>query len=110
MNPDRPTILCVATYYKGHRFLTRAKREGSRVILLTAESLLGEGWPRDHIDEVFALPSFTDRRAVVNAVAYLARSRRIDRMAALDDFDVELVAALREHFRLPGVGDSAARL
>jgi hypothetical protein len=107
---SRSTILCLASYYKGHRFLSRCKQEGCHVILLTIESLLGEAWPRDQIDEVFALQTFTDRPAVIRAVSYLARSRSIDHIVALDDFDVEVAAALREHFRLPGMNESTARL
>jgi len=105
-----PTILCLASYHKGHRFLTRCRREGWQVVLLTFESLLGEPWPRDQIDEVFALPSFTDQRALLNAVSFLARTRPIERVVALDDFDVEVAAAIREHLRLPGLNFSTARL
>jgi hypothetical protein len=109
MDP-RHTILCLTSYFKGNRFLTRCKQEGCRVILLTVEGMLKEPWPRDHLDEVFALPAFADRRAVINAVCYLCRTRKIDRLVALDDYDVELGAHLREHLRLPGMGDSTARL
>ena len=108
--PAVRTILCLASYHKGHRFLTRCKKEGCHVILLTVESLLGEPWPREFIDEVFALPTFTDERKLLHAVSYLARTRHIDRVVALDDFDVEVAAAVREHFRLPGLSASAARL
>ena len=103
------TILCVASFYKGNRFLERCKREGCYVVLLTAESLLDEPWSREYIDEVFAMPSFADRQAVINAVSFLARKRDFDRIAPLDDFDVELVAQLREHLRIPGMGDTTAR-
>src|SRR5262245_12643318 len=106
----RPNILCVASYYKGDRFLERAKAEGLHVILLTSEQFLREPWPRQAIDEVFALPNFLDRRAVINAVAYLARDRTFDRMVALDDFDVELVAHIRDHLRMPGINESHSRL
>jgi hypothetical protein len=111
--PDRPlAFLCVASYFKGNRFLERLKQEGCTVYLLTVEKALGESWARHDCDEVFALPTGTDRRGYAHAVAYLMRSRRIDRIVALDDFDVELAAHLREHFRLThtGHGDSAARL
>lgn len=108
--PGRRTILCLASYYKGNRFLIRCKEEGCHVILLTAQSLLSEPWPRNHIDEVFGLPNFQDQRAMLNAVSYLTRSRKIDRVVALDDFDVEIAANVREHLRMPGLGDSAARL
>lgn len=105
----RHTILCLATYFKGNRFLERAKREGCHVILLTDEKMLQEDWARQSIDEVFALPRFDNRREVVNAIAYLYRSRPIDRLVALDDYDVELGAFLREFFALPGMGETVLR-
>ena len=46
---------------------------------------------------------------ITHAVSYLARNRKIDRIIALDDFDVETVADLREHLRMPGMGGSTAR-
>ena len=104
------TILCVASYFKGERFLERCKQEGARVLLLTAENCLGEPWPRASIDEVFALPHFGDRKPIVNAVTYLARTRPFHRIVALDDFDVELVAYLRDHMRIDGLNESRARL
>ncbi|MCK7527222.1 MAG: ATP-grasp domain-containing protein [Ignavibacteriales bacterium] len=35
--------------------------------------------------------------------------KNIDRIVALDDYDVERAAALREHLRCPGMGDTTAR-
>jgi biotin carboxylase len=105
----RPTVLCLSSYFKGNRFLQACKQAGCRVYLLTVEHLLGADWARPHLDDVFALPALVDRRAVVNAVAYLMRTRAIDRVVALDDYDVELAAHLREHFRLPGLNESTAR-
>jgi biotin carboxylase len=105
-----PTLLCVCSAYKGDRFLERCKQEGCHVILLTSELHLHEAWPRQAIDEVYALPHFRDRRMIVNAVSHLARTRAIRRIVALDDFDVEVVAHLREHLRLPGLTESATRL
>jgi hypothetical protein len=110
MSAQRPAVLCLASYFKGQRFLTRCRREGWHVILLTAESLLTEDWPRDQIDEVFALPTFTDRPALLKAISYLARTREIERVIALDDFDVEVAGDVREHLRLPGLNASTARL
>ena len=109
MSPPAKTILCLASYYKGNEFLAACKRAGHHVVLLTLESLLGRSWARESIDEVFALPTLTDRRAVVNAVSYLARTRDIFRIAPLDDYDVETVAHLREHLRIPGMGETTAR-
>jgi hypothetical protein len=105
----RHVVLCVASYFKGNRFLQRAKEAGHHTILLTVEGKLREAWAREALDEVFALHNFENRRGVINAVAYLMRTRKIDRIVALDDFDVELGAALREHFRLPGMYESTAR-
>jgi hypothetical protein len=105
----RRTILCLSSYFKGNRFLARARREGARVYLLTLESLRNSPWARDHLHDVFFMPSFADLREVVHGVAYLMRTVPIDCLVALDDYDVELAAALREHFRLAGLGQSAAR-
>ncbi|MBI2215131.1 MAG: ATP-grasp domain-containing protein [Acidobacteria bacterium] len=104
-----PTILCVSGYFKGSRFIETCKREGCTVYLLTIEKLLKEPWPRHAIDEVWALPDFENDATLVNTVAYLARNHEIDRIAPLDDYDVERVARLREFMRVPGMGETTAR-
>lgn len=110
MSEERPvTVLCLASFFKGNAFLQECKREGCRVILVTVENLASEGWARDAIDEVFLMPSLSNRQDVTNAVSYLARTRVIDRIVPLDDYDVETAAALREHLRVPGMGDTTAR-
>src|SRR3954469_15326697 len=103
------TLLALTSYFKGNRFLQRAKREGARVFLLTVESLRDAAWPRESLDDLFVMPQLSDLAEVIRGVAYLMRSRRIDHVVALDDYDVELGAALREQFRLPGIGLSASR-
>jgi hypothetical protein len=105
------TFLCLASYYKGNRFMEACKDAGHKVYLLTIEEVLNADWPRDKLDDVFALPDFANRRSLFNAVAYLERSIKFDRIVALDDFDVEVAAQLREHFRLTDVGhgESQAR-
>jgi biotin carboxylase len=103
------TIFCLASYFKGSDFLRECKRQGCRVLLLTAERLANAAWPSDCIDELFTLPNLSDRQAVINTVAWLARTREIDRIVPLDDYDVETAATLREHFRIPGMGDTTAR-
>src|SRR3712207_83835 len=111
MPEGRPsTILCLASYEKGADFIEECKQQGWRVILLTQERLAGAGWPRQSIDHLSWVPDMYDHRAVIAHVSGLARTEQIDRIAALDDFDVEIAAALREHMRLPGMGDSHARL
>jgi hypothetical protein len=107
------TILCVTGYEKGHEFLRELKRQGCSVVLLTSLSLKEKArWPVESIDEIFYMPD-TDgewnRADTIRAVSFLARTRDFSRIVALDDFDVELAAALREHLRVPGMGESLAR-
>jgi biotin carboxylase len=44
---------------------------------------------------------------VMNTVLYMIRTRRIDRIVALDEFDLENASLLREHLRMPGMGVTA---
>lgn len=106
------TILCLASFHKGHEFIREAKAQGWRVYLLTSKSLDCAEWPREALDDIFFMPDVDkvwNRADTVRAVSYMARSRKIDRIAALDDFDVETAAALREHLRVPGMGETTAR-
>ena len=107
------TILCLASYEKGHEFLREAKRQGVTVVLVTAESLRHTAhWPMEAIDEIFYMPEDGGHWNPIhlrNAVSYLARTRMFDRIVALDDFDVELAAMLREHLRIPGMGETTVR-
>ncbi len=104
------TILCLASYFKGGRFLEECKAQGCYTILLTKEELRDEAWPRHAIDELLLMPTLLKQPDITYAVSYLCRHWRIDRIVALDDYDVETVAELREHLRLPGMGSSQARL
>ena len=106
-----PTILCLASYFKGGAFLEECKRLGCHTMLITSQDLEREAWPREAIDEFFVMPfaNLFRQPDISHAVSYLARTRKIDRIIALDDFDVETVADLREHLRMPGMGGSTAR-
>jgi biotin carboxylase len=107
------TLLCLASYEKGHRFLKQAKQQGCRVFLLTSESLKDKAkWPRDSVDDIFYMPDVENAwnlQDMLLAVTYLGRNIRIDRIVPLDDFDLEKAAFLREHMRLPGMGETATR-
>ena len=103
------TVLCIATYEKGQEFLKECKRQGCRVLLLTTEGLRDADWPRDAIDETFYISRDIDRESLLKGVSHAARTHRIDRIVALDDFDVETAALLREHLRVPGMGETTAR-
>jgi biotin carboxylase len=110
LSENRPlTVLCLASYEKGQEFLRECKRQGCRVLLVTAEKLRDADWPRESIDEFFYVPADFALDELTRAVSYVARTREIDRIVPLDDFDVETAAALREHLRVPGMGDTTAR-
>ena len=103
------TILAMSSYFKGGRFLEECKRLGCTTLLLVKESLRDEAWPRHAVDEFLMMPSLFQRQDLIHGVSYLARERQIDQVIALDDFDVEMAAELRDHMRLPGLGASQAR-
>src|SRR5262245_60177007 len=102
------TILCVATYFKGEAFLREAKQQGCRVLLLTSDKLANDAWPREAIDEIHSIPRDADDALIKRTVDGIARRHRIDRITALDDFDVEMGAMLREHLQVPGMGRTTA--
>jgi len=110
---ERRTILCLASYEKGHDFLRQCKAQGWRVLLLTSHSLKDVAqWPSDSVDEIFWMRDVEkkwDPQETVRAVSYLARSHQIDRITPLDDFDLEIAALLREHLRVPGMGETTTR-
>ncbi|HLO45893.1 MAG TPA: hypothetical protein VK175_16250 [Leadbetterella sp.] len=107
------TILCICTYFKGAEFLKAAKAEGNTVFLLTHKKIEDKPWPKESIDEFFYLEnndnSFDTYQKLIEGSAHLMRTRKIDLVVALDDFDVEKAALVREHFRIPGMGQTTAR-
>ena len=110
MPEGRPlTILCVSSYEKGQEFIRACKAMGCRVLLLTVEKLRHADWPFECIDEVFTMPEELPLQSLIYAVSFTARLQRIDRIVALDEFDMENVSALREHLRIPGMGLTTVR-
>ena len=110
MREKRPlSFLCITTYEKGQEFMRECKRQGCRVILLTAEKLRNADWPRESLDSTFYLPEEIPIADIVKAVTHLARNEKLDRIVALDEFDMETAATLREHLRIPGMGLTTMR-
>ncbi len=103
------TIVCLASYEKGADLLLACADLGMPPVLVTVEKLKDAEWPRDRLGGFYWLADFHTRDHVIHAVSWLARSQRIARIVALDEFDLELAAALREHLRVPGMGDTAVR-
>ncbi len=104
-----PSLFCISTYEKGQDFLREAARLGCEVRLLTVEKLANADWPKECLAEFLTMPSGLTCEQLLNTVTYLARTRRIDRLVALDEFDLAGAALIREHMRLPGLGESATR-
>ena len=103
-------IVCFATFFKGGDFMRECKAQGCNVILVTKEKMLQEDWPRDVIDEVFALPNDAPVELFLDLVAHIAKTRKPDRIVALEEFDVVVAALAREHLCLPGMSSSTAKM
>jgi hypothetical protein len=82
------------------------------VYLITSEKLREKPWAFDYIDEIFFMPGQDidwNLDDLLVGVAGLMRERKIDGIVALDDFDVEKAAYLRENLRMPGMGQTTGR-
>jgi biotin carboxylase len=107
--PKPLTILVVSSFEKGQEFIRTCKALGCTVLLLTVEKLRHADWPFNCISEVFTMPEELPLQSILYSVSYLARFHQIDRIVALDEFDMENVSALREHLRIPGMGLTTVR-
>jgi biotin carboxylase len=107
------TYLCISTYFKGGPFLESCHEQGNTVYLITAKKLENSPWPRHAVKEFFYLDDESNTAEnidnIIKGFAWLIKEKDIDRVVALDDFDVEKAAAIREEFRVPGMGQTTAR-
>ena len=107
------TIVCISCYYKGYDFMDEMKKLGNKVILITSENIKEKNWPWHAIDEVFYMsevePSVWNLEHLVQGFSHLMKSRKVDAVVALDDYDVEKAALIRETFRIPGMGQTTHR-
>lgn len=107
------TILCISSYYKGYDFLKVSKELGNHVILVTSASLRNEDWPWESLDEVFYMeevkPFKWNMEHLILGIASYMKTTQIDAVVALDDFDVEKAAKIRETFRISGMGETTYR-
>ena len=110
-NPKQPlNIICLATYFKGADFIRECKEQGCHVVLVTKEKMLQEDWPRDSLDDVVAVPNDAGPALFIDLMAHLSKSMKIDRVVALEEFDVVTAALVREHLCLPGLSSSRAKV
>jgi hypothetical protein len=105
-----PTIVCLASYFKGGEFIRECKRQNCRVILVTREKILHEDWPRESLDDIIALPNDANEDLFVYVVSQLARPQAIDRVIALEEFDVITAGLIREHLCMDGMTSVTARV
>jgi biotin carboxylase len=101
-------ILCIASYEKGQDFMRQCADLGVKPTLLTVDKLRDADWPRDALEEVVTMPADLTAGQILNTVSWMARGRRFDRIVALDEFDLETAAQLREHMRIRGMGVTAS--
>ena len=113
--PDKSlTILCISSFHKGEDFLSYARAGGARVYLVTSPQLR-DTWNRSVVDDIFFVEDQGGEKGqwkmedLIGGVAFLMRQNKIDLVVALDDFDVEKAAAVREEFRVPGMGQTTCR-
>jgi biotin carboxylase len=104
MGDTTQRILCISTYEKGQDFLRQCAEMGARPTLLTVEKHRDGDWPRDVLEDIAAMPDDLTTEQVLNTVNWMARGRRFDRVVALDEFDQETAAAVREHWCIRGMG------
>jgi hypothetical protein len=102
-------IICFATFFKGGDFMRQCKAEECNVTLVTKEKMLQEEWPRDVIDEIFALPNDAPVELFLDLVAHIAKTHKPDRIVALEEFDVVVAALAREHLCIAGMSSSTAK-
>lgn len=103
-------IICLATYFKGADFIDECKAHGCHMILITKEKMLKEDWPRESLDDLIAVPNDAGPALFIDLLAFLARKIKIDRIVALEEFDVITAALMREHLCLPGLSSSGAKI
>lgn len=92
--------------------MTALKKQGNRVFLVTTEQLREKPWAFEYIDEVFYMPGLDldwDMDLLLKGVGGLMKEHKIDSIVALDDYDVEKAAFLRENFRIAGMGQTTGR-
>ncbi|HEX8070560.1 MAG TPA: ATP-grasp domain-containing protein [Pyrinomonadaceae bacterium] len=104
-----PTVVCLASFFKGVEFLRAAAALGARVVLVTKERWRHEEWPHDCLAEFIVLPQDADTQLFQQAATHVARQHRVARVVALEEFDVINAGLIREHLRLPGTDASTAR-
>lgn len=102
-------IVCLATHFKGTDFIRECHKHGHRVVLVTREKYKNEDWPRECLYDFFYLPDDFTQDAIVHAVTQIARHIKIDRLVALEEFDIVPAGLIREHLLLSGMNSPKSK-
>ena len=97
-------FLCIASYEKGQDFMRQCAEMGVKVTLLTVEKLQDAAWPREVLEGVHLMPNDYTTEDLTKTVCWMCRGRQFDRVIALDEFDLDAAAKIREHTRISGMG------
>jgi biotin carboxylase len=108
MGDDSERILCIASYEKGQDFMRQCAEMGVKPTLLTVDKLRDADWPREALEDIVTMPPDLTIEQILNTVSWMARTKRFDRVVALDEFDLETAAQVREHMRIRGMGVTAS--
>jgi biotin carboxylase len=108
MSDATERFLCIASYEKGQDFMRQCAEMGVKATLLTMDKLRDADWPREALEDIATMPADLTIEQIVNTVSWMARGKRFDRIVALDEFDLETAAQLREHMRISGMGVTAS--
>ncbi|HLR07337.1 MAG TPA: hypothetical protein VK117_16105, partial [Pyrinomonadaceae bacterium] len=81
-------IICFATFFKGADFMRECQARGCDVTLITKEKMLEEDWPREVLADLFAVPNDAPVELFLDLVSHIAQRRKVDRIIALEEFDV----------------------
>jgi biotin carboxylase len=106
------TFICVSNYFKGNDFLRGLKDQNNKVFLITSEKIKNEKWAFEAIDDIFLMPGQDidwNLEHLLLGVAGIMKNHTIDAIIALDDYDVEKGAFLRENLRIDGMGLTTSR-
>lgn len=107
--PKPLNVICFATFFKGGDFLRECHERGCRVVLITKEKMLSEDWPREVLDDLFAVPNDAPVELFLDLAAHIAGQTKPDRIIALEEFDVVIAALAREHLCVPGMSSVTAK-
>jgi biotin carboxylase len=103
-------IVCVATYFKGADFARECHERGHRVVLVTKEKFRDAEWPKEALHDFFFVPDDFTPDVMVHAITQIARHIKIDRLVALEEFDVITTGLVREHLLIPGPTSAKAKI